>query len=106
LQWSFKMMIKRCLSFIGLALALCCASFGAYASELVGFGESIYRAVAYVQPYGGEHVKHELTLAEWRTESQPGNTAVASNLIALSNHFGMARAAPFGVPDWDSGSAA
>jgi len=92
-------MIKRCLSFIGLALAMCFSSFGAYASERVGFGESIYRAVAYVQPYGGEHVKHALTLAQWRTSSGAEESPVKSNLIALSNHFGMASAAPFGDVD-------
>jgi hypothetical protein len=99
-------MIKRCLSFIGLALAMCFASFGAYAYERVGFGESICRAVAYAQPYGGEHIKHELTLTQWRTGSGEEESPVASNLIALSNHFGLTSAAPFGVPDWDSGSAA
>lgn len=88
-------MIKRYLSYIGLALAMCLGSFGAYASERVGFGESIYRAVAYVQPYGGEHVKHELTMAQWRTDSGAEESPVKSNLIALSNHFGMATAAPF-----------
>jgi hypothetical protein len=93
------MMIKRCLSFIGLALVMCFTSFGAYASERVGFGESIYRTVAYVQPYGGEHVKHELTMAEWRTVSGEDESPVKSNLIALSNHFGMTSAAPFGDID-------
>jgi hypothetical protein len=93
------MMIKRCLSFIGLALAMCLSSFGAYASEHVGFGESIYRAVAAVQPYGGEHVKHELTMVQWRTGSGEEESPVKSNLIALSNHFGMTSAAPFGDVD-------
>lgn len=92
-------MIKRCLSFIGLALAMCFTSFGTYASERVGFGESIYRAVAYVQPYGGEHVKHKLTLSQWRTGVGAGSEHVASNLIALGNHFSMISAAPFGYAD-------
>lgn len=94
------MMIKRCLSFIGLALVMCLGSFGAQASERVGFGESICRAVAYVQPYGGEHAKHELTMAEWRHGSQDEHDDLASNLIALSNHFGLTGAAPMAVPDW------
>lgn len=93
------MMIKRCLSFLGLALAMCFTSLGAYASERVGFGESIHRAMAYVQPYGGEHAKHELTMAEWRHGSHDEHDDLASNLIALSNHFGLIGAAPFGAAD-------
>lgn len=94
------MMIKRCLSFIGLALAMCLGSFAAHAGERVGFGESISRAVAYVQPYGGEHAKHELTMAKWRTGSDIGSSHIKSNVIALSSHFGMTGAVPMAVPDW------
>jgi hypothetical protein len=94
------MMIKRCLSFIGFALATCLGSLSSYASERVGFGESIYRVVAYVQPYGGEHTKHELTLAQWRSGSDTGSSHIKSNLIALSNHFGLIGAVPMAVPDW------
>lgn len=93
------MMIKRCMSFIGLGLAMCMGSL-AHGSESVGFVESIYCAVAYVQPYGGENAKHELTMAQWRTGSDASDKHIKSNMIALSNHFGLIGAAPMAVPDW------
>ena len=95
-------MIKRCLSFICLSLAMCFGSFAAHAGERVGFGESISRAVAYVQPYGGEHAKHELTMTQWRQGSDTGSSHIKSNMIALSNHFGMTGAVPMATPDWPS----
>jgi len=97
------MMIKRFASYLGMALAMCLGSFTAQAAERI---EYIVSATYDIGCYGAESVTHALTLSQWRTESQPGNTAVASNLIALSNHFGMTSAAPVGVPDWDSGAAA
>ena len=97
------MMIKRFASYLGMALAMCFIPFSAHAEDRI---EYIVAATCDIGCYGAEGVKHELTLSQWRQESQTGNESVASNLIALSNHFGLASAAPFGVPDWDSGSAA
>lgn len=96
------MMIKRFASYLCLALAAC-FSFSAMAVERI---EYAYAAVFDVGQYGAKLAKHELTLSQWRQGSQSGSDTPASNLIALSNHFGMISAAPFGVPDWDSGSAA
>lgn len=96
------MMIKRFASYLCLAMAAC-FSFSALAVERI---EYVVAASYDFGSYGVESVKHELTLSQWRQESQAGSESVASNLIALSNHFGLTSAAPFGVPDWDSGSAA
>lgn len=98
------MMIKRCLSYLGVALALCFGSFQAQAVERVTYLTA--QSFAHVGSYAAEGVKHELTLSQWRAESQSGKAAVAANLIALSNHFGLASAAPFGVPDWDASAQA
>ena len=97
------MMIKRFASYLCMAVAMCMGSFAAHASERI---EYIVAASYDIGSYGVESVKHELTLSQWRQEGQAGSDTPASNLIALSNHFGMTSAAPFGVPDWDSGSAA
>jgi hypothetical protein len=96
------MMIKRFASYLCLALTAC-FSFSAMAVERI---EYAYAATYDVGQYGAELTKHELTISQWRQGSQPGSDSPASNLIALSNHFGMTSAAPVGVPDWDSGSAA
>lgn len=92
------MMIKRCFSFIGLALAMCLGSFGAYAAERVD------RVASFVlgdsQSFAAQSVKHDLTLTQWRSGGDSGSEPVKSNLIALSNHFGMTGAAPMAVPDW------
>lgn len=91
------MIIKRCWAYLGMALALYLGSFSVQAIERIEY----IVAESVGQSYAVQSVVHQLTLAEWRTGSQPSNTSVASNLIALSNHFGMAEAAPFAVPDWD-----
>lgn len=98
------MMMKRCLTYLGMALAVCLGSFTANAADRVVYLTAL--TFGDGGSYSAQSVRHELTLRQWRTESQPINASVASNLIALSNHFGLTRAAPFGVPDWDSGSAA
>ena len=93
--------------FIGLALAVLSCFSGAYA-----FAEE--RPVSYmVRAFDGigempaaSMARMELTLASWRTGSQSTDEPVASNLIALSNHFGLTSAVPIGVPDWDSSKAA
>lgn len=94
------MMIKRCLSYFGLALAFLIAPFSAQASERVVY--ALASVADFIQPYGAESAKHEATMASWRQGSQDEHDGLASNLIALSNHFGLASAAPFGVPDWDA----
>lgn len=97
------MMIKRCLRYLGLALAGCLLSFTTQAEERIAyvtamtFGET-------GSPHA-ESVKLTLALSQWRTGSEPSDTPIASNLIALSNHYGLTGAASFSVPDWD-GSAA
>lgn len=98
------MMIKRFASYLCVALAMCFGSFAAHAEERISYVVSA--SFNLVGSHADLYTKHDLTLAQWRTESQPGNEQVASNLIALSNHFGLTSAAPFGVPDWDSSSAA
>jgi hypothetical protein len=97
-----RMMIKRFATYLGMALAMCFWSFSAHAAERIAyFTASTFEVVG---SHASESVKHELTLAQWRTGSQPSSECVASNLIALSNHYGLASAAPFGVPDWDGTS--
>lgn len=98
------MMIKRFATYLGVALAMCLGSFTAQAAERIAyFTASTFEVVGDL---ASRSVTHELTLSQWRQETQTGKESVASNMIALSNHFGLASAAPFGVPDWDSGSAA
>lgn len=95
------MMIKRWSMYLGMALAMCLVPFAAHAVERVEYAT----ATVFDQSYAVQSVKHELTLAQWRTGSEPSNTLIASNLIAISNHYGLATAAPFGVPDWDLATA-
>lgn len=98
------MMIKRFATYLGMALAMCLGSFTVQAAERIAyFTASTFEVVGDLAT---RSLKHELTLSQWRQEGQTGSDTPASNLIALSNHFGMTSAAPFGVPDWDSGSAA
>lgn len=91
------MMIKRCMVYLGMALAMCLGSFAAQAAERVEYAA----ATVFDQSYAVQSVVHQLTMAQWRTGSEPSNTLIAYNLIAISNHYGLASAAPFGVPDWD-----
>lgn len=92
------MMIKRCLLYIGMALAMCMGSFAVQASERLEY--LVVQCVGDAS-YAAESVRHDATLAQWRTGSQTSDSLKPSNLIALSNHFGLASAAPFSVPDWD-----
>jgi hypothetical protein len=91
------MMVKRWMSFVFVALSMCLGSFAAQAVEPVLYAQ----AVALDQSYAVQSAVHGLTMAQWRTSNESLNTPIASNLIAMSNHFGMAEAAPFSVPDWD-----
>lgn len=92
------MIMKRCLSFIGLALTMCLGSFGAYAAERVDNVASF--VLGDSRSFAAQSVKHDLTLAQWRTGSGVGPGHIKSNLIALSNHFGMTSAVPIATPDW------
>lgn len=94
------MMIKRCLSFIGLALAMCLGSFAAHAGERVEYLASYAFGMGDQKSFSAQSVKHELTMAQWRTCSYAGASHMKSNLIALSNHFGLTGAVPMAVPDW------
>lgn len=84
--------------YLGLAFAAClsCFSLSAFAEPLV----SSYRT-AYVsaEPQGVALQRLELTLAMWRTGSQPEGQALKSNLRASSNHFVMTtfKVSPDGV---------
>lgn len=98
------MMIKRFASYLCVALAMCFGSFSAQAAERIEYVASA--SFSLVGSHADLYVRHDLTLAQWRTESQHGSESIASNLIALSNHFGPTGAAPFGVPDWDSSATA
>lgn len=91
------MLIKRCMGYLAMCLAMCLGAFTAHAVERVEYAT----ATVLDQSYAVQNVVHQLTLAQWRTGSGPSNTLIASNLIAVSNHYGLANAAPFSVPDWD-----
>lgn len=86
----------RLTRYLGLALAAClsCFSISVLAEPLA----YAYRAVVMLAELPSVGVKRlELTLAIWRTSSQPTNESLASNLRASSNHFVMASAKP--APD-------
>lgn len=89
------MMIKRFASYLCMAVAMC-FSFSAMAVERI---EYAYAATYDIGQYGAKLTKHELTLSQWRQGSQSGNDTLASNLIALSNHFGLSSAAPLADAD-------
>ena len=91
------MKISRFLSICGLALAGCFGSMVAYAGPVVEYAYA--STIGFDQSYSACAVKHELTLAQWRSGSEPADEMAGSNLIALSNHFGMAGAFPFGLAD-------
>ena len=79
--------------YLGLAFAAClsCFSLSAFAEPLA----SVYRT-AYVsaEPQGVALQRLELTLAMWRTGSQPSDEGMKTNLRASSNHFVMTSAKP------------
>ena len=95
--------MKRIGVYLGLVFAACMAFFAVPASaEALAYGYSSARQMVAVNgPCDAGAQRLELTLAQWRQESQPGTEFPASNLLALSNHFGQSVAAPFNVPDWD-----
>lgn len=93
------MMIKRCMLYLGMALAMCLGSFAAQAMERVEY--AVTATFSDGSSHAAQSVKHELTIAQWRQGSESCSEPVPCNLIALSNHFSMSDAAPVGVPDWD-----
>lgn len=91
------MMIKRWASYLGMAIAMCLGSFTAHAAERIEY----VVAASYSDGWHGvESVKHELTMMQWRQGSDTGASHIKSNLIALSNHFGLVGAVPMATPDW------
>lgn len=90
------MIIKRFISYLGLALAACLFSSAAMAVEQVTYLARTAADYNSYSTYGAHAAKHDLTLTQWRHGSQEQVESPASNLISLSNHFGMASAAPFG----------
>jgi hypothetical protein len=91
-------MMKRLTMYLGLAFAACISCFSATA-----FAEPL-RAVSYhlavmTEPQAVAMQRLDLTMAMWRTGSQPEGQALKSNLRASSNHFVMTtfKAAPDGV---------
>lgn len=91
-------MMKRLTMYLGLAFAACLSCFSATV-----FAEPL-RAVSYhlavmSEPQGVAMQRLDLTLAMWRTGSQPDDEGLKSNLRASSNHFVMTtfKASPDGV---------
>lgn len=86
-------MMKRLSAYLGFAFAACLAVF-----SLPAFAEPVayaYRSAVTLAELPGVGLKRlELTLAEWRTGSQSGDSDLKSNLRASSNHFVMATAKP------------
>ena len=91
-------MMKRITMYLGLAFGAClsCFSVTAMAEPLRTIS---YHLAALTEPQGVAMQRLELTLAMWRTGSQPDGQDLKSNLRASSNHFVMtsAKAVPDGV---------
>lgn len=91
-------MMKRLTMYLGLAFAACLPFFSANA-----FAEPLrtlsYHLMAMTEPQGAAMQRLDLTLAMWRTGSQPEGQALKSNLRASSNHFVMTtfKVSPDGV---------
>lgn len=84
-------MMKRLTMYLGLAFAACMACFSA-----ASFAEPLrtvsYHLMAMGDPQVAAMQRLELTLVEWRTGSQSGDSDLKSNLRASSNHFVMTSA--------------
>jgi hypothetical protein len=79
--------------YLGLALAAClsCFSISAFAEPIA----SAYHAyIAVGDSQGVALTRMELTLVQWRTQSQSGDESLKSNLRVSSNHFVMTTAKP------------
>lgn len=81
------MILKRCLSWFGFALACLALPFAAHASERVGFGESIGWAVAYAQPYGESVTRLELQLLQAARTLDERDALVGSDLRRDSHGY-------------------
>lgn len=84
-------MMKRLTMYLGLAFAACMACFSA-----ASFAEPLrtvsYHLMAMGDPQVAAMQRLELTLVEWRTVSQSGDSDLKSNLRASSNHYVMTSA--------------
>lgn len=91
-------MLKRLTMCLGLAFAAClsCFSATAFAEPLRAVG---YHLAVMAEPQAVAMQRLELTMAMWRTGSEPEGQALKSNLRASSNHFVMStfKASPDGV---------
>lgn len=97
------MMIKRFLTFLCAGIMLCIGSGAVMAQEPETY---LAHAVQSAGAHGESLASHQAVIVSWRQGESTGSQSPASNLIALSNHFGLDRAAPFAVPDWDGGASA
>lgn len=97
--------MKRMTVYLGMALAAClsCFSMAAMAEPIASAYSSARYMLAVSEPQGVSAVRLELTLAQWRSESQASDDSLKSNLRADSNHFIMVSTVPAGIPDWDAG---
>ncbi len=91
-------MMKRLTMYLGLAFAACLSCFSATA-----FAEPLrtlsYHLAVMTEPQAVAMQRLDMTLAMWRTGSQPEGPALKSNLRASSNHFVMTtfKVSPDGV---------
>lgn len=94
--------MRRLTYYMGFVVAafLSCLSLSAFAEPISNAYSACRIAFSDSEPQGTAMQRLELTLAMWRTGSDTGSIAVKSNLIALSNHFGMTGAVPSATPDW------
>lgn len=81
--------MKRMFSYLGMALAAClsCFSIGAMADPLAS-SYSVARLVLSVsEPQGVALQRLQLTLAQWRSQTQSGTDSNRSDMRAASNGF-------------------
>lgn len=86
--------MMRFIKYCAFALIACC-SVSAFAGVLerpVLYFARVLDSVGDM--YGATSARMELTLAQWRTGSEPSSDALKSNLRASSNHFEMVSARP------------
>ena len=85
--------MRRLTMYLGFALTACLSCFSmSVLAEPVAYA---YRtAVALAELPGAGLKRLELTLAMWRTGSQPSDEGLKTNLRASSNHFVMTSAKP------------
>lgn len=94
--------MKRIGAYLGMVFAACMACFAIPAmADAIGSSYSVARQMVVMQdPQGVAMQRLELTLAQWRAQSQSSDASLSSGMRAESNHFVMAVTVPVGVPDW------